>query len=87
MAAVGGQRQLAIARRDASACRPRERVCLLDERGCRVRLARQEMDAYTRRERQDQLREQPSLPGCPDVVIGESVPSLVVPDEPRRPTG
>ena len=84
---VSGQRQLAVARGDATAGRPRERVCLLDERRCRLRLARQEMDADARRERQDQLREQPRLTGGPDVVIGEAVPSLVVPDEPCCPTG
>ena len=85
--AVGRQRQRAVGRRDAVARGPRERVCLLDERRRRLRLACQEVDAGARVERERQLGERPGLPGGSNVVCGEHVPSLVVPDESGCPTG
>ena len=84
---VGSQRQRAVARSDAIARGPGERICLLDERRRCLRLACQEVDADARGERERQFREQPCLPRSSDVVSRQQVPSLVFPDESSCPTG
>ena len=84
---MGSQRQRAVARSDAVASGPGKHICLLDEPGCCLRLACQEVDADAGGEGERQFGEQACLPRGSNVVSRELVPSLELPDETSCSTG